>query len=821
MHDPLLDEDFLIELHQYSNREVFVKIISLDYDENPLEEISGHVTQGSISLDGTSTVRRTCSLTMIAEEININSYYWGLNTKFKVYVGLRNFINPDYPDIIWFPKGTFIISTFSTSQAVNGYTINIQGKDKMAMLNGDVGGVIPSLSHSFDLVDTVDKNGNVIHEKYLLKDIIREAVHEFAREPYFNIIINDLDESGLELLEYRGKTPMYLLIGSDGEVVQMFFDKGKSFAKTQGHKEPTISVAEMEENPSLYFFDQRITLGGDMSATNATQVYGGKDYNDAYTIAKVTFGETLGYRVTDLVYAGDLIGQVGQSITQAVLDPIVQMLGDFEYFYNEEGQFIFQRKKTYINRSWNNISTIYDNDNDSVYQQVDGTAMTSTVWSFHDSTLITSFNNNPNLMNVKNDFSIWGARKGRSGADIPIHMRYAIDKKPMYYTNLDGITYTTRTEEEVEQDQKEYEMNIPKGYQKEKSRFGLSEDWWEVRDWAKAWEYSGYSVPTEWLGKYCPTHATIYTDKSNPPDINSNSKVELSYVNPDDYQSWKTLRKPSNVDDLIFYSDGTFMNSHGSCAHSYTWWLDAFKEGGQYEGGYAYFYKPEMPLDEIIQNGGHGLQLGSKIEYETEWREIIYQMACDYYAHHDEDDFCARVREKNPEFYPTGMTGYEQYYVDIFSFWRDLFDPDLDAMNLYNYNEWIPIDENGEEVEVKQREPYFKEAHNLLYKKKGKYFVKLESEELFNCHIKYFTKGDDKCGEHIATRFYQRIVDAEGKPTGGYYELTEDQVVGIKTVTDDRKYYFSNSGNYSPYVVYNHPEKNITPEQDDYGGTVY
>ena len=64
------------------------------------------------------------------------------------------------------------------------------------------------------------------------------------------------------------------------------------------------------------------------------------------------------------------------------------------------------------------------------------------------------------------------------------------------------------------------------------------------------------------------------------------------------------------------------------------------------------------------------------------------------------------------------MTGYEQYYVDIFSFWRDLFDPDLDAMNLYNYNEWIPIDENGEEIEVKQREPYFKEAHSLLYKKK-------------------------------------------------------------------------------------------------------
>jgi hypothetical protein len=47
--------------------------------------------------------------------------------------------------------------------------------------------------------------------------------------------------------------------------------------------------------------------------------------------------------------------------------------------------------------------------------------------------LVTAFNNNPNLLNLKNDYSIWGERESVSGAKVPIHMRYAIDKKPVYY----------------------------------------------------------------------------------------------------------------------------------------------------------------------------------------------------------------------------------------------------------------------------------------------------------------------------------------------------------------------------------------------------
>ena len=38
-----------------------------------------------------------------------------------------------------------------------------------------------------------------------------------------------------------------------------------------------------------------------------------------------------------------------------ILDKITKMLGNFEYFYDLDGRFIFQAKKTYVNTSWSPI----------------------------------------------------------------------------------------------------------------------------------------------------------------------------------------------------------------------------------------------------------------------------------------------------------------------------------------------------------------------------------------------------------------------------------------------------------------------------------
>lgn len=167
--DPMLDSDFLTQLAMEKEREIYAKVVALDIDENPIEEIQGRVTQGSVPVDGNSIVRRTCSLTMVAHEMNINDYVWGLETKIKLFIGLRNKLNSNYPPIIWFKMGTFVLTSFSNSISSSGHTISLQGKDKMCLLNGDVGGTLTALSYDFGTVKVINKSGYSYTEQIPIK----------------------------------------------------------------------------------------------------------------------------------------------------------------------------------------------------------------------------------------------------------------------------------------------------------------------------------------------------------------------------------------------------------------------------------------------------------------------------------------------------------------------------------------------------------------------------------------------------------------------------------------------------------------------------
>jgi len=131
-NNPLFDVEFLKHLDNYRNRTVYVRILSLTTDGYPIEQIEGVATGGTITIDGSSAVRRVCSLTMTTKNLNINNIYWGLNAKIKIEVGLERKFDislesfardyellsekyEDYPDIIWFPQGIFLITEFKTN----------------------------------------------------------------------------------------------------------------------------------------------------------------------------------------------------------------------------------------------------------------------------------------------------------------------------------------------------------------------------------------------------------------------------------------------------------------------------------------------------------------------------------------------------------------------------------------------------------------------------------------------------------------------------------------------------------------------------------
>ena len=61
----------------------------------------------------------------------------------------------------------------------------------------------------------------------------------------------------------------------------------------------------------------------------------------------------------------------------------------------------------------------------------------------------------------------------------------------------------------------------------------------------------------------------------------------------------------------------------------------------------------------------------------VDWRELIYQMALDYFKYnHIKDNFTQLIAIANPEHYPTGITEYETYYTDMQGFWRQLYNPE-------------------------------------------------------------------------------------------------------------------------------------------------
>ena len=531
MLNSLYDKDFLLKLDKQKNKIIYAKITALQFNESPIETIEGRVTGGSINIDGASAVRRTCSLTMVAQDFNYNDYYWGMNTKFKLEIGVQNFVDSTMPDIIWFNQGIYLITSFNTSRSTNNFTISISGKDKMCLLNGEVGGSLES-SVDFGTIEEEDQNGVWSVRKIPIQDIIRNAVHTYAGEPYWNIIINDLDTYGLELLEYRYSTPMYLyrVPGSN-----LFYNIIMENPNTKVSLTQSGDLITLDKIPPSHLDTLVDSLvGGDH---NPEEVWVG---DKSYIFAKVEYGQTVGYRVTDLIYPGDLIANAGEAIT-SILDKIKNMLTEFEYFYDLDGSFVFQKKKSFTSTMW---SPLKSDENNDEYIQESLAQSSATAYTFSGGELITAFNNNPNLLNMRNDYSIWGERIGSSGATIPVHMRYAIDTKPISYTQI-----------------------------------------------------------------------TVDDLESKLVIDNYNSKYST------------TLSGRSKEETYTYAAYGT----------------DAS---------------------------------GDRIIY-TDWREIIYQMALDYYKYNILDDFELRLIKANPQ-YSTGQTKYEKYYIDLQGFWRQLFYPELD-----------------------------------------------------------------------------------------------------------------------------------------------
>ena len=370
MFEYLNDMDFLTQLDKLHMRVQYAKIILLSFkDEEPIKEIQGSITSGNLSVNGSSAIRRTINLTMLASIDNSNlediDNEISINKKIKVLIGYDNPLKSykDYGDIIWFPCGLFVLSSANISRSTSGWNISITGKDKMCLLDGTAGGTLPASITFHESLVQLD-NGDVEIQYPTIFQIIYEAVNHWGGEAIENIIITDIDEEIKMLVRYMGDKPVYF-----------------------SNDYQSLSFEAQEDYPHMF-----------------------------------SYGQDAGYKYTDFTYPGELVLNAGDTVV-TLLDKIVSTLGNYEYFYNIDGKFVFQEIKNYLNtgspllelspedyvRSYNNAKFLY---------------------SLTDLDTTTAITRNPKYDNVKNDFYVWGKRKTSTGVEVSIRYHLAIDDKP-------------------------------------------------------------------------------------------------------------------------------------------------------------------------------------------------------------------------------------------------------------------------------------------------------------------------------------------------------------------------------------------------------
>ena len=229
----LNDNVFLKQIDNERNKEQYVKITVLDSQERPIKDIQGKITGGSISVDGSSSLRRSCNLSMVADSYGIIEYgktelnmedLLSMNKKISVEIGFINTFNKylEY-EIIWFPLGIFVIINSNCSNSASGLNISLQLKDKMCLLNGECGGIIPASTafHEYEYFDY--ETGTWAIDKPLIYQIILELVNHLGGEDLTRILITDIPNEIKQVMKWGDETkPLYIY--SEGKGSQIYAD---------------------------------------------------------------------------------------------------------------------------------------------------------------------------------------------------------------------------------------------------------------------------------------------------------------------------------------------------------------------------------------------------------------------------------------------------------------------------------------------------------------------------------------------------------------------------------------------------------------------
>lgn len=378
----LSNADILKYIDSLTLRTLFVRMKILDKNERPIKTIEGRATGGSISINASSAVRRAGNITLVTGEnefekdAELRNLYEittidnliSMNKRVEIEIGLKNTgLKYKEYDTFWIPLGHFLITNASVTHNTQGIQIQAKLTDKMALLNGEVGGAISQAIEISPLTNLA--NGE--KEYSPIYNLIFESVQEIGNIPSNKIIIEDVD---LRIPQIASSATV--------EIVK--------YPNSKGH-----IIYEVK--------------------TDNNKVYPEGAYH--FLIA-----EPLGYKFEDFTYPGVLAVNANDSVV-SILEKIKNQLGNYEYFFDIDGNFRFRQIKNFLNEG-----SQFD---DLTMAIADGyfinTSKDKSLYSFTEgANLITSYTNNPQYSAIKNDYTVWGRKRN---TDTPLQYHLLIGNK--------------------------------------------------------------------------------------------------------------------------------------------------------------------------------------------------------------------------------------------------------------------------------------------------------------------------------------------------------------------------------------------------------
>lgn len=166
-----------IALLSYPHKSINVKIELLNYQFQTIDMIDGTLIADSYSIDSTTDIRRTISLTM---HIDNTSMTLGIDKKIwydkyiKISVG---YLNTRTHEWIYYPAGIFLFSDVGYSYDVDNNELSLNCVDMMSKFTGDRNGYLSGQATTVAvgasirqvLIDTVTQLGHIA--KYRIEDL--------------------------------------------------------------------------------------------------------------------------------------------------------------------------------------------------------------------------------------------------------------------------------------------------------------------------------------------------------------------------------------------------------------------------------------------------------------------------------------------------------------------------------------------------------------------------------------------------------------------------------------------------------------------------